>query len=325
MAFKQLSEYTSPERFDGKQEARMHLAYRKANMVPGFNLLTFGKPSDIDHAGVDGAELVKVSYVDGLTGAQARKLGVEGQPLNVVRRTETIEMSALNSTFNIDRRQVKSANEYNAVLNDNMNDATYSVCQKLMLNLFKGKKGTDNIEWNGLDYYFDAGNALSGMDVKTVLTLTGGVVDSATALKFGNHLRKAINGMGVNKPNVLFTTMAGLELVQAYNQITNVGIKYITVGDVEYTDFMGISTCALPDNYFDSTVLAKGIPFYFIRSAKDKTGLAIITKDGSIFDPIVPDMNKTNNRVFQGSNEIVCAPVPCSFECASRCLVKVGE
>ena len=60
MAFKQLSEYTSSERFDGKQEASMHLAYRKANMVPGFNLLTFGKPSDIDPAGVDGAELPQI-------------------------------------------------------------------------------------------------------------------------------------------------------------------------------------------------------------------------------------------------------------------------
>ena len=55
MAFKTLSEYTTAERFEGKQEARMNLSYRKANMVPGFNLLTFCKPSDVDPAGVDGA------------------------------------------------------------------------------------------------------------------------------------------------------------------------------------------------------------------------------------------------------------------------------
>lgn len=320
MAFKTLSEYTTAERFEGKQEARMNLSYRKANMVPGFNLLTFCKPSDVDPAGVDGAELVKISYIDGLTGAKGRKLGVEGQPLNVVRKTETVEMQAINQTFAIDRRQIKSANEYGAVINDNMNNATLSVCQGLMENLFKGKKGAD-WSWNGLDYYFEAGNALSGMDVKTVLTLSGGVTDTATALKFGNHLRKAINGMGVNKPNVVFTTSAGLELIQAYNQITNVGIKYITVGDVEYTDFMGIKVSVEPDEYFDATQLTKGIPFYFVRSVKDKTGLVIVTKDGEVFDPIAPDLNKGEGRVHSGSNEMVCVPVPCTVECAARCFV----
>lgn len=320
MAFKNLTDYTTAERFDGKQEARMHLSYRKANMTPGFNLLAFCKPSDIDPAGVDGSELIKMSYVDGLTGAKGRKLGIEGQPINVVRQTETVEMQAINQTFNIDRRQIKSPSENSAVINDNMNNATLSVCQGLMENLFKGKK-TDDWAWNGLDYYFAEGNALSGMDIKTVLTISGGIVDSATALKFGNHLRKAINGMGVNKPNVLFTTSAGLEAIQAYNQITNVGIKYITVGDVEYTDFMGIKVSVEPDGYFDEEVLTKGIPFYFMRSVKDKSGFVIVTKDGEIFDPIVPDLNKGENRVHQGSNEMVCAPVPCTVECAARCFV----
>lgn len=320
MAFKSLSNYTTAERFEGKQEARMNLAYRKANMVPGFNLLTFCKPTDIDPAGVDGAELVKINYTDGLSGASTRKIGVEGKPINVVRKSETVEMEAINSTFEIDRRQIKSANEYAAVLNDNMNDSTLSVCQGLMQNLFKGKK-SDTLAWNGLDYYFEDGNALSGMRVDTVLTLSGGIVDTATALKFGNHLRKAINGMGVNKPNVLFTTSLGLEAIQAYNQITNVGIKYITVGDVEYTDFMGIKVSVEPDAYFDETLLAQGVPFYFIRSAKDKTGFVIVTKDGEIFDPIVPDLNKGEGRVHVGSNEMVCVPVPCTVECAARCLV----
>ena len=320
MAFKTLSEYTTAERFDGKQEARMNLSYRKANMVPGFNLLTFCKPSDVDPNGVDGAELVKISYIDGLTGAKRRKLGIEGEPLNVVRQTETVEMDAFTHPFNIDRRQIKSANEQGAVINDNMNNATLSVCQALMQNLFKGRKG-DYLNWNGLDYYFEEGNCLNGMDVKTVLTLAEGVTDTATALKFGSHLRKAINGMGVNKPNVVFTTSAGLELIQAYNQITNVGIKYITVGDVEYTDFMGIKVSVEPDGYFAEDQLTKGIPFYFVRSVKDKTGLVIVTKDGEIFDPIAPDLNKGEGRVHTGSNEIVCVPVPCTVECAARCFV----
>lgn len=320
MAFKNLSQYTTAERFEGKQEARMNLSYRKASTVPGFNLLTFCKPSDVDPAGVDGAELVKLSYIDGLTGAKGRKLGIEGEPINVVRQTETVEMQAINQTFNIDRRQIKSANEYGAVINDNMNNATLSVCQGLMENLFKGKKNAD-WAWNGLDYYFEDGNALSGMNIKAVLTLTDGIVDSASALKFGSHLRKAINGMGVNKPNVLFTTSAGLEAIQAYNQITNVGIKYITVGDVEYTDFMGIKVSVEPDGYFDKAVIGDNIPFYFVRSVKDKSGLVIVTKDGEIFDPIAPDLNKGEGRVHTGSNEMVCVPVPCTVECAARCFV----
>jgi hypothetical protein len=324
MAFKTLSQYTTAERFEGKQEARIHLAYRKAMSKPLFNMLPFCTPKDIDPAGVNGAELVKISYIDGLTGAQARKVGVEGTPLNVVRKTETVEMEAINSTFQIDRRQIKSENEYSAVVNDNMNDATLSVADTLLQNLIKGQKSAD-WAWNGLDYYFEAGNALSGMDVTTVLELTDGVVDSATALKFGTQLRKAINGMGVNKPTAVITTTAGLELIQAYNQITNVGIKYITVGDVQYNDFMGLKVADLPDAYFDATQLAKGIPFYFVRLVADKTGLVIVTKDGEIFDPIAPDMNKATGRVYQGSNEMVCVPVPCTVECASRCFVKVGN
>lgn len=322
MAFKTLSQYTSAERFEGKQEARMHLAYRKAMTKPLFNMLPFGTPKDIDPAGVDGAELVKISYIDGLTGAQARKVGVEGTPLNVVRKTETVEMEAINSTFQIDRRQIKSANEYGAVVADNMNDATLSVADGLLQNLIKGKK-TANWAWNGLDYYFEDGNALSGMKLTKILNLTDGVVDSATALKFGSHLRKAINGMGINKPTAVITTTAGLELIQAYNQVTNVGIKYIKVGDVEYNDFMGLKACDLPDAYFDEAILAQGIPFYFVRLVADKTGFVIVTKDGNIFDPIAPDMNKADGRVYQGSNEMVCVPVPCTVECASRCLVSV--
>jgi hypothetical protein len=139
MAFKTLNQYTSAERFEGKQEARMHLAYRKAMSKPLFNLLPFGTPKDIDPAGVDGAELIKVSYIDGLTGAQTRKIGVEGTPLNVVRQTETVEMDALNSTFKIDRRQIKSANEYSAVVADNMNDATLSCTDLLLQSIIKGK------------------------------------------------------------------------------------------------------------------------------------------------------------------------------------------
>jgi hypothetical protein len=324
MAFKTLQQYTTAERFEGKQEARMHLAYRKAMTKPLFNLLPFGTPRDIDPAGVDGAELVKISYIEGLTGAKARKIGVEGTPLNVVRQTEMVEMEAINSTFEIDRRQIKSANEYSVVVADNMDDATLSVADGLLQNLIKGKKTTD-WAWNGLDYYFEDGNALSGMKVTTVLTLADGVVDTASALKFGSHLRKAINGMGINKPTAVITTTAGLELIQAYNQVTNVGIKYIKVGDVDYNDFMGLKVADLPEDYFDATVLADGIPFYFVRLVADKTGFVIITKDGNIFDPIAPDMNKSDGRVYEGSNEMVCVPVPCTTECASRCLVKVGN
>lgn len=324
MAFKTLDQYTTEERFDGKQEARLHLAYRKAMNQPLFNALAFCTPTDIDPTGVNGAELVKVSYIDGLTGAKARKVGVEGTPINVVRKTETVEMEAINHTFNIDRRQIKSANEVNAVVNDNMNNATLSVADTLIQNLFKARKTTD-WAWNGLDYYLEDGNALSGMAVKTVLILAEGVVDSASALKFGSHLRKAINGMGVNKPNIVVTTLNGLELIQAYNQVTNVGIKYITVGDVQYTEFMGLTAIALPDEYFDEAVLNGNDVFYFIRSVADKTGFVICTKDGQIFDPISPDMDKHDGRVYEGSNEMVCVPIPCTVECASRCFVKVGE
>lgn len=324
MAFKTLSQYTADERFDGKTSARMHLAYRKAMSKPLFNMLAFGTPRDIDPAGVDGSELVKISYVDELAKAKVRKIGLNGEPINVVRKTETVEMCALNRTFQIDRRQIKSANEYSDVLKDNMDDATLSVADALLQNIIKGKKGTDDLTWNGLDYYFDGGNALNGMAITTSLELQGGVVDRAAALKFGGHLRKAINAMGVNKPNTVVTTTAGLELIQAYNQETNVGIKYITVGDVEYTDFMGLKVCDLPDAYFDPTKIADGkIPFYFLRLVADKTGFVIITKSSEIFDPIVPDMNKDNGRVYEGSQEMVCVPVPCTTECAAFCSVTV--
>jgi hypothetical protein len=324
MAFKTLSQYTTEERFNGKQEARMHLAYRKAMQKPLFNLLSFCQPNDVDRAGVSGAELVKISYIDALTQATARKIGVNGTPINVVRQTETVEMEAINSTFQIDRRQIKSANEYSAVLADNMNDATLSVADGLLQNLIKGKKTAD-WAWNGLDYYFETGNALSGMDVADVLELTDGIIDRATAFKFGKQLRKAINGMGVNKPTAVITTPSGLEAIQAYNQEANVGIKYVKVGDVEYEQFMGLTVCVLPEAYFDATQLTKGVPFYFVRLVSDKTGFVIVTKNEEIFDPIVPDMNKSNQRVYEGSNEIVCVPVCCSTECASRCFVKLGN
>lgn len=318
MAFKNLKDYTSAERFEGKQMAQMNLAYRKAMVKPLFNRLIFCTPKDIDPSGVNGAELVKITYIDGLTGASTRKIGVEGKPVNVVRKSETVEMDALNSTFEVDRRQYKSAAEYSAVVNDNMNDATLSVAEALLSNIIKGRKGAE-LAWNGLGYYFEVGNALAHMSMSTVLE-TAGIVDSASALKFGNHLRKAINAMGVNKPTDVWTTSEGLELIQAYNQITNQGIRYIKVGDVDYTDFMGLAVSVLPDEYMDTADAGK-IPFYFVRLAKDKTGFNIITKDGTIFDPIVPDFNKIDGRVAQGSNEMVCVPVPCSIECAARCYV----
>lgn len=322
MAFKTLSQYTTAERFEGKKEALMHLAYRKAMEKPLFNDIPFCTPRDIDPAGVNGAEIVKISYIEGITGSKVRKIGIEGTPINVVRKTETVELDAINSTYNIDRRQVKSQNEFNVTVVDNMKDATLSCADGVLAHLIKGKKGND-MAWNGLDYYFESGNALSGMDLTTPLTLTGGVVDEATALKFGSHLRKAINGMGMNKPTGVITTSEGLELLQAYNQVTHVGIKYIKVGDVEYNDFMGLKTYDMPNTYFDEAVLAKGIPFYFVRLKADKTGLVMVTKDGEVFDPIIPDMNKSNGRVYEGSNEIVCALVPCTTECASRCFVTV--
>ena len=328
MAFKGLKDYTTAERFNGKQEARMHLAYRKSMKNKFFNLLVFCKPKDIDPNGVDGAELVRISWIDGLTGAKARKIGIEGEPINVVRKTETIEMDAFNSTYEIDRRQIKSAQEIPSVLKDNADDATLSCVELMVDKVFKAKV-TKGDAFNGLDYYFEEGNALSGMNVSTVLNLDEGIVDSKTALQFGNHLRKALNGMGSNKATAVVTTQRGLELIQAYNQVTNVGIKYIKVNDEEYTDFMGLNTCDMADSFFDEEVLAKGIPFYFIRLVKDKTGFVIVTKDGTIFDPIVPNLAKkledADGRVYQGSNEIVCAPVPCTIECASRCFVTVGE
>ena len=323
MAFKTLSEYTSAERFEGKHTAQMFLAYRKSMTKRLFNLLVFCTPRDIDPNGVNGAELVKVSWIDGLTGAMARKIGIEGKPLNVVRKSETLEMEAINSTFQIDRRQIKSSNEVASVLSDNMNDATLSVVDGLLMRLFKAKVSNGDA-FNGLDYYFGEGNALSGMVISNVLNLADGVVDAKTALQFGNHLRKAINGMGENKPTAVVTTSQGLELIQAYNQVTNVGIKYITVGDVEYTDFMGLTTCDMPEAYFSPEILGKGIPFYFLRLKKDKTGFVICTKDGEVFDPITPDMNKSDGRVYEGSNEMVCVPVPCTVECAAICYVKVG-
>jgi hypothetical protein len=324
MAFKKLSDYTATERFNGKQEAQMFLQYRKAMNKRLFNLLPFCKPRDIDPNGVDGAEVVKISWIDGLTGAKARKLGIEGTPINVVRQTATVEMEAINSTFEIDRRQIKSTNELPSVINDNMGDATLSVADGLLQRLFKARVANGDA-FNGLDYYFEDGNALSGMSINTAINLPEGVVDSKSALQFGTGLRKAINGTGENKPTAVVTTTAGLELIQAYNQVTNVGIKYIKVGDQEYTDFMGLTTCDMADSYFAEEELAKGIPFYFLRLTKDKTGFVVVTKNGEIFDPIVPDVNKTNGRVLEGSNEMVCVPVPCTVECASRCFVTVGE
>lgn len=324
MAFKKLEDYTTEERYEGKEEARMFLAYRKAMSKRLFNLLTFCKPTDIDPAGVDGAMLVKISYIEGLTGAKARKLGVEGEPLNVVRKSETVEMEIINSTFTLDRQQIKSSKELPAVINDNMNDATLSVADEILLRFFKAKKANGD-KFNGLDYYFEDGNALSGMQIKTVLNLAEGVVDSKTALQFGTLLRKAINGMGQNKPNVLVTTTQGLELIQAYNQVTNIGNKYITVGDQEYTDFMGIKTCDMPNEYFsDESIADNKIPFTFLRSTKDKTGVVICTPNGEVFDPLVPDMSKHDGRVYEGSNESVCVPIPLTVECASRCFVTVG-
>lgn len=324
MAFKKLSDYTTAERFEGKQQARMFLEYRKAMNKRLFNLLPFCSPRDIDPNGVDGAEVVSISWIDGLTGAKARKLGIEGEPLNVVRKKEDLHMEAINATYQIDRRQIRSSAELPSVINDNAGNATLSVADGLLMRLFKARVSNGDA-FNGLDYYFESGNALSGMNVSTVTNLANGVVDTASALTFGNALRKAINGMGENKPTAVVTTTAGLELIQAYNQITNVGIKYIKVNDQDYTDFMGLATCDMADAYFDETTLAKGIPFYFIRLVKDKTGFVVCTKDGNIFDPIIPDASKSNGRVYEGSNEMVCVPVPCTVECASRCFVKVGE
>lgn len=324
MAFKTLSQYTTDERFKGKQEARMHLAYRKAMTKPLFNMLPFATPRDIDPAGVDGAELVKVTFIDESASATTRKIGVEGTPINVVRKEELLEMDCINRTFKIDRRQIKSANEFGPTVKDNMDDATIAVADGLLQNLIKGKKNTE-LAWNGLDYYFEDGNALSGMDVKTALALTGGVVDTASALKFSNFLNKAINAMGVNKPTAVITTVEGKGILQAYNTVTHAGIKDIKVGDLEYETCKGLAICDLPDAYFDETQLTKGIPFYFVRLVADKTGFVIVTKDGNIFDPIAPDMNKHDGRVYEGSNEMVCVPVPCTTECAARCFVNIAE
>ena len=324
MAFRKLADYTTQERFEGKEEARMHLAYKKAMTKPLFNLLAFGTPRDIDPAGVDGAELVKISYIDGLTGAKARKIGVNGEPVNVVRKTETVEMECINSTFEIDRRIVKSANEFGPVVNDNMNDATLSVIDCFLQNFLKAEKSA-TWAWNGLDYYFQPGNALNALSLGDPLALTDGVVDTASALKFGAHLRKAINAMGQNKPTAVITTAEGKGLLQAYNAVTHQGIKDIKVGDVEYETCMGLAICDLPDAYFSETVINRGIPFYFVRLVADKTGLVVVTKNGEIFDPIAPDMNKSNGRVYEGSNEMVCVPVPCTVECAARCFVTLAE
>lgn len=323
MAFKTLSQYTTAERFEGKQEAQMFLAYRKAMTKPLFNLLCVGTPRDIDPLGVDGAELVKISYIEELSGASARKIGMNGTAKNVVRKTETVEMEAINSTFEIDRRQIKSVNEFGPVVKDNMDDATLSIIDLFLQKLIKGKKSAD-WAWNGVDYYFENGNALSGMSLDAPLTLAEGVVDTASAIKFGNHLRKVINAMGQNKPTAVITTQEGKNLMQAYNQVSHAGIKDIKVGDVEYETCMGLAICDLTDSYFDEAILAKGIPFYLVRLVPDRSGLVVITKSQELFDPIAPDMNKSNGRVYEGSNEMVCVPVPCSTECAARCFVKVG-
>nr|DAG15960.1 MAG TPA: hypothetical protein [Caudoviricetes sp.] len=331
MAFKGLSDYTNKELLAGgtPEEAQLYLAYRKAQLIYGLNTLVFGATTDIDPAGVSGSRIVKVSYIDGLTGATGRKIGQKGKSVNVVRSTETVEMSTFNSTFDVDRTQTRTANENSRVIADNMNDCTYSVAQLFLQNLFKGKIGDDigngvTLAWNGIDYYFGAGKALHDMDNATPLALPGGVTDQASAIKFGTHLGNSINKMGVNTFTEVWTTSAGLSQIQAYNLITNAGIRYVKVGDTEYMEFMGKRVVAVPDSYFDSTLLTKGIPFYFIRSVKDKTGFAVITLDGKIFDPLVPKLLFNNDRVEQGSNEMTCVPVPCTTECVARCLVSTA-
>ena len=325
MAFKKLSEYTNQERFNGKASARLHLAYRKSMEVPFFNMLTFCTPKDVDSTASNGSEHVIISYIKGLTPSQRRKVGLEGQPLNVVRDTVTFIMDCINNTYQVDRRQYRSASEFTAVVADNANDATLSITDEFISKFFKAKKVENEWNWDGLDRFFEQGGALAHMDIKTPLELKGGVTTHAAALKFGELMRRAINGMGSkSKPTCICTTAEGLNLIQAYNQITNVGIKYIKIGDVDYTDFMGIPVCDLSDEVYDETLLAEGTPFYFLRMVKDKTGLVVLTPDGKIFDPIAPDMNSGDgHRVKSGSNEMVCCPVPLTYECAARVRVKV--
>lgn len=322
MAFKRLKDYTTQERFDGKDEAQMFLSYRKAITVDLFNMLVFCSPRDIDPTGRDGAEVVRTTYIDGLQDANIREIGVEGTPINITRKADTIVMEAYNRTYEVDRRQVRSSAELPSVIADNANDATLGVARAVVKNMFQASKTKGN-SYDGLDALFDEGGLLSGMNFATPLELTNGVTSASTALIFGNFLRKAINAMGQNRPNTVVTTSAGLELIQAYNQVTNVGIKYIKVGDTEYTDFMGLPTVNLANEYFSADVLKTGIPFYFLRFVQDKTGLVFLTTDGNIFDPVAPDFNKTNGRVAQGSNEIVGALCPCTTECASRCFINI--
>lgn len=323
MAFKRLKDYTQSERFEGKDTAAMFLAYRKAMNVDLFNMLVFCSPRDIDPTGRDGAEVVRTSYIDGLQDANIRSIGVEGTPVNITRKSSTLVMEAYNRTYEVDRRQARSSAELPSVIADNANDATLGVSRAVIKNMFQATTTGGANSYDGLDALFDTGGLLSGMNFATPLTLTNGVTSGGSALIFGNFLRKAINAMGMNRPNIVVTTSAGLELIQAYNQVTNVGIKYIKIGDQEYTDFMGLPTVNLADEYFSETTLETGIPFYFIRSVKDRTGLVFLTTDGNIFDPVAPDFSKTTGRVAQGSNEIVGALCPCTTECASRCFVTV--
>lgn len=324
MAFKKLSDYTTNERFDGREEARIQLALRKALNIAAFNTFVFCQPTDVDPLGKSGAELVKISYIDELSGASTRKLGVEGKPVNIVRKTEKVELGAINSAFDIDRRQYKSQLEAQGVINDNMNNATQSVAYELVNRFFTATIGDEHeSEWNGLNYYFNSGNALDGMNNTVALTLASGIETREDALKFGKHIRKSINSMGVNKPNFVYTNAAGLELIQSYNVIMNLGIKNTKIGDVDYEEFMGVTAVQVPEG-----ALGEGTNeavFVFARCVKDKTGLVVITSSENIFDPIMPDFDKVNGRVAQGSNEIVCAPVPLTTECAARCRVTLGE
>lgn len=328
MAFKGLSDYTNKELLAGgtPEEAQLYLAYMKALLVYGFSELVFASVTDIDPTGVNGSRILKISYIDGLTGATGRKIGQNGKAVNVVRSTKTVEMTTLSSSFNVDRVQMKTANENNRLIADNMNDCTLSVAQLFMKTLFKGKIGDDigngvTLAYDGIDEMLKTGNILADMDNKTILKLPGGIEDKATSNKFGKHMFSTINKMGANKPTHVVTTFAGADQFVAYNMNANAGIHYIEVGDIKYLDFAGIKVVALPDEYFSSETLAKGIPFYFMRNVKDKTGFAVVTLDGKIFDPLVPKLLFNNGRVEEGSNEMTCVPVACSAECVSRCFV----
>ena len=256
---------------------------------------------------------------DAESDADFRGLGEEYTANNATPEPKTVYLKILGGSYSVDRvtdRALKNGG-IDVFREQQVQQKANQIKNGFAKHFISGDTSVNPKGFNGV--YREVIQNYTEQEITDAYNLAGGLTTN-NAIGLEQHLNETIALMNV-QPNAVITTRKGAALAKTLNAFRNMSTNVVEIGDVKYSQLMGIPIVEVEESYFPASRRAIGIPFIFLYIADDVKGVkAGIPIDGQVLDIRDPE-DGSGTMVKEGAVEMVTAPLFSNPKSVAICYV----